>query len=370
MASKEGRGGRIGDVSVLEIVEPFGLLGDVVSLLFFHLQQGLKNLANLRHVRLLCQLPVETYQALVELHGNANDLVDGHLRMDVEVFREAKDLLVVSEVEPRIEDLARRLLLESPQALCQPSLMSAEILEQQPHALLRLVLGEVLVKTGKLAVKMPRVFQYISRLFKSHWFLLPEQPPDDGFSFGTIQRNGQGEKRSSSGYCRRRRTDLRPTSRPLSLRRHKVRGGVAAMMGGRTSVFYDGGCPHCLRGVRHYQRLDWARRIRWVDLMEVPNALEPFGVSFAEAMERLHVVDRNGDLRTGGHAFAALWSELPAYRHLASGVRRAGLLPVLDRLYTRISRGRFLRRCADGSCPLPSVGGPPGRDRGGAHSRR
>ncbi len=126
----------------------------------------------------------------------------------------------------------------------------------------------------------------------------------------------------------------------------------------RTTVYYDGGCPVCLRGVRHYRRLDWAGRLRWVDLMREPEALAAHGVGFAEAMEHIHVVDRGGALRVGMHGFAALWSELPGYRHLAALLAGAGLVPAIDRLYRRATTGRFARRCATGAC---TVAGPAAR---------
>ena len=117
-----------------------------------------------------------------------------------------------------------------------------------------------------------------------------------------------------------------------------------------TTMYYDGGCPVCMRGVRHYQRLDWARRVQWVDLLHDPDVLDSYGVEFATAMERLHVVDRDGRLQTGAHAFAALWAELPYYRYLARVARLPGVLNLLDGLYQRLTRGRYARRCTAGTC--------------------
>lgn len=125
----------------------------------------------------------------------------------------------------------------------------------------------------------------------------------------------------------------------------------------RTTVYYDGGCPVCLRGKKHFTRLDWARRLDWVDLLEEPDALADRGVDFAQAMEHMHVVDREGRLRAGGWAFAALWAELPGYRHLAAALRAAGMLGVMDRIYRRAVRGRYSRRCRDGLCATAQAQG-------------
>lgn len=120
-----------------------------------------------------------------------------------------------------------------------------------------------------------------------------------------------------------------------------------------TTMFYDSGCPVCMRGVRHYQRLDWARRIQWVDLIEQPDALHPYGVDFAAAMERLHVLDADGQLVTGAGAFVVLWSELPWYRGLAMFARMPGVLPLMNLAYDRMTRGRYARRCRNGLCGVP-----------------
>lgn len=118
-------------------------------------------------------------------------------------------------------------------------------------------------------------------------------------------------------------------------------------------MFYDGGCPVCLRWVRRYQRLDWAHRLGWIDLIEQPTVLEPYGIDFPTAMERLHVLDRHGHLVHGAGAFAAVWSELPYYRLLAKFVRLPAVLPLMDRIYGRITRGRYHRRCGHGCSVVP-----------------
>jgi len=117
-----------------------------------------------------------------------------------------------------------------------------------------------------------------------------------------------------------------------------------------TTMFYDGGCPVCMRGVRHYQQLDWARRIQWVDLLENPDVLKPYEVDFSEAMERLHVLDARGRLVSGAGAFVVLWAELPWYRALAVFTRLPGVMPIMDVFYARMTRGRYARRCRDGLC--------------------
>jgi predicted DCC family thiol-disulfide oxidoreductase YuxK len=121
----------------------------------------------------------------------------------------------------------------------------------------------------------------------------------------------------------------------------------------KTIAYIDNGCPVCARSAAHWQRRDWARRIGWVDLMEQPEALAEDGVSFAAAMETLHVRTRSGRLVVGGDAFLALWDELPGWRVLSGVIRGTGLRRAFDRAYRWYGRGRFEKRCAAGGCPVP-----------------
>jgi predicted DCC family thiol-disulfide oxidoreductase YuxK len=122
-------------------------------------------------------------------------------------------------------------------------------------------------------------------------------------------------------------------------------------------MFYDGGCSLCSREVKHYQRLDTARRIVWVDISRDMSVLTAFGVSFETAMERLHVLYRDGRLLTGAYAFAAVWSELPYYRVLAAVLRFPSALSMLDKLYNNFARWRLQRRCREGRCALSASHG-------------
>ena len=124
----------------------------------------------------------------------------------------------------------------------------------------------------------------------------------------------------------------------------------------KTTIYYDNGCPVCARGAAHWRGRDWARRTEWVDLMEQPDALAAEGVSFATAMETLHVRGRHGGLIVGGDAFLALWDQLPGWRWISRLVRAAGLERAFDRAYRWHSRGRFEKRCGEGGCPVPGAG--------------
>lgn len=109
-------------------------------------------------------------------------------------------------------------------------------------------------------------------------------------------------------------------------------------------VFYDGGCDLCSKEVDHYKRLNAKSGIGWIDISREQSLLNALGVSFDQAMRELHVIDRNGEFRTGIYAFLALWSELPYYRHVATVVHVLRLAPLLEWAYQRFAKWRYVRR--------------------------
>jgi predicted DCC family thiol-disulfide oxidoreductase YuxK len=123
----------------------------------------------------------------------------------------------------------------------------------------------------------------------------------------------------------------------------------------RPVIFYDGACPLCRREIAHYQRLDRAGAIDWVDLWSAPERLRRAGLDTAQAMARLHVIDSDGRLLTGVPGFVAIWRRLPWYRHLARFVTGLHLLRPLEWAYSGFADWRLRRRCQSGVC---AGGGP------------
>ena len=83
-------------------------------------------------------------------------------------------------------------------------------------------------------------------------------------------------------------------------------------------VFYDGACPLCAREIGFYRRREGAAAIDWVDANHVPGDGLPAGLSRDAALRRFHVQASNGDLVSGGAAFAALWTALPGFRWIGA----------------------------------------------------
>ena len=115
----------------------------------------------------------------------------------------------------------------------------------------------------------------------------------------------------------------------------------------QVAMFYDGACPLCSREVAHYKAIDTQHRVRWVDISASPEVLEEIDVDVNAAMRRLQVLDCDGQVRIGAHAFVTLWAELPAYRWLAKLLALPGILAMADFAYKRFADWRFHRRSVE-----------------------
>ncbi len=109
------------------------------------------------------------------------------------------------------------------------------------------------------------------------------------------------------------------------------------------TLFWDGGCPLCKREIAYYRGLDTAHRVHWVNIDEEPGAsMLPAGVSRAQAMQRIHAIDRNGEILAGVPAFLAVWEQLPYWRRLPPLLRAVpAALPLADSAYSFFARHRM-----------------------------
>mgnify|MGYP003641231338 FL=1 len=103
----------------------------------------------------------------------------------------------------------------------------------------------------------------------------------------------------------------------------------------KVTVWYDGGCPLCLREIALFRRLDKKDAIRFVDLTS-PDIACPLDRKFM--LDRFHARE-NEDLLSGAAAFAAMWRAIPLFRPLGIAARFPGVLTMLEfayRLFLRI----------------------------------
>ena len=78
------------------------------------------------------------------------------------------------------------------------------------------------------------------------------------------------------------------------------------------AVYFDGGCPMCAKEIAHYQKLDTAGHVQWVDIAG-PNPSCPIGYEQSTLLARFHVKELDtGRMLDGAAGFVRLWRAMPA----------------------------------------------------------
>jgi predicted DCC family thiol-disulfide oxidoreductase YuxK len=95
------------------------------------------------------------------------------------------------------------------------------------------------------------------------------------------------------------------------------------------TLWFDGGCPLCLREISVMRRLDKRQAISFIDVSS-ENSVCP--ISRAELLARFHAQE-NGVMLSGAAAFAAMWRAIPVLRPLGLAARNPWVLSMLERLY-------------------------------------
>lgn len=110
----------------------------------------------------------------------------------------------------------------------------------------------------------------------------------------------------------------------------------------KVTMFHDGECPLCKHEVKMMQKLDTRKSVEWVDISKNKQALETAGISYEDAMARIHVQDENQQLQTGVKGFLLVWKQLPYYKRLAFIVERVPfLLPIMEFCYSIFAKYRL-----------------------------
>lgn len=105
----------------------------------------------------------------------------------------------------------------------------------------------------------------------------------------------------------------------------------------RLTVWYDGGCPLCLREIALMRRLDRRQAIAFIDVSP-PDAACPADRKLLLA--RFHAQEAGGELVSGAAAFAAMWRVIPILRPFGVAARSPTVLWLLERLYRGFLRVR------------------------------
>lgn len=103
--------------------------------------------------------------------------------------------------------------------------------------------------------------------------------------------------------------------------------------------YHDGECPLCNIEIKAMKKTDKANAIRWVDISKEKEALREAGITYKEAMDRIHVQNENGQMLTGVLGFMTVWKLLPYYRRVVPVIKNVPfLLTIMEagyRLFTR-----------------------------------
>lgn len=106
----------------------------------------------------------------------------------------------------------------------------------------------------------------------------------------------------------------------------------------QVTVWYDAGCPLCVREIALYRRLDAKRgRIAFVDLTD-PAAVCP--LDRALLLARFHAQEVGRPPVSGAAAFAAMARAVPLLRPLGEAARLPPVLWAMERLYRQFLRVR------------------------------
>ena len=110
----------------------------------------------------------------------------------------------------------------------------------------------------------------------------------------------------------------------------------------KVTCFHDGECPICNIEINAMKKLDKAGNINWVDITHDKAALAKVGLTYKQAMDRMHIIDENQQLQSGVLGFLHVWKQLPYYRCIAPIIENVTLLlPLMEFFYRIFARYRL-----------------------------
>lgn len=106
------------------------------------------------------------------------------------------------------------------------------------------------------------------------------------------------------------------------------------------TIFYDGGCPLCVREMKHLKRLDKNQQMAFEDILK-EDFLNRFPhVNVENANRILHGQSQTGEMLYGLDVTHAAWS-LVGRGWLTAPLRWRILRPITDRIYLWFARNRY-----------------------------
>ena len=117
----------------------------------------------------------------------------------------------------------------------------------------------------------------------------------------------------------------------ISGRRIKMEGKET-----QVQVWFDSQCPLCAKEIAFMKRLDWFKRVEFVDIYTTADCpLDP-----RQLLARFHAREKGQPIVDGAAAFAALWRHLPLLKPLGVVARIPLVLRMLEKAYVQFLRVR------------------------------
>ena len=101
----------------------------------------------------------------------------------------------------------------------------------------------------------------------------------------------------------------------------------------KLTVYYDGGCPLCIKEISFYKRKDIGNNISWVDVTHSDEQTLGPGLDKEIALKRFHARSSSGELYSGSRAFTEVWLNLPGFHALGKLSSTRFLGGALEYLY-------------------------------------
>lgn len=96
--------------------------------------------------------------------------------------------------------------------------------------------------------------------------------------------------------------------REMSVQARAPNEALLPASGARLTVWYDGGCPLCIREIALFRKLDRQGAIHFEDI-SAPDASCP--LDRASLLARFHAQETGKPVVSGAAAFAAMWRAIP-----------------------------------------------------------
>jgi predicted DCC family thiol-disulfide oxidoreductase YuxK len=126
---------------------------------------------------------------------------------------------------------------------------------------------------------------------------------------------------------------------------------VAATKATEIEVFFDGGCPLCLREVHFLKRRDRQGKILFTDIDAADFSPETYGKTYDELMAKMHGRLPDGTWITGVEVFRRLYSAI-GFGPLVTLTRLPIISQIMDLGYDLFAKNRLrlTGRCSAQSC--------------------